>query len=225
MFDECGAVIPAYNPGEALTNVIEGVKRYIRSDLIVVIDDGSTDGTDKRAVSAGVSLVRHEFNRGKGEALKSGFEYLISREGVEAIFTIDADGQHDPEEIPAFVEAFRAGRGDLLVGNRMSERIGMPLIRVLTNLVTSAVVSALARCRIEDSQSGYRLISTEVIRKIDLVTSRYETESEILIKSSRIGAKISAVPIRTIYGSEESTINPFRDTVRFFVLVFRGLFW
>jgi len=107
----------------------------------------------------------------------------------------------------------------------MSERKGMPLVRVLTNIATSAVVSALARCRIEDSQSGYRLIRADVIRKIELVTSRYETESEILIKSSRVGARISAVPIRTIYGSEESTINPFRDTVRFFVLVFRGLFW
>lgn len=225
MFDECGAVIPAYNPGDALPPVLEGVKRFIRPDRIVVVDDGSADGTALVAESTGVSLVRHESNRGKGEALKSGFEYLLTKREIEAIFTIDADGQHDPAEIPAFVEAFRAGRGELLVGNRMSERAGMPLIRVLTNIVTSAVVSALARCRIEDSQSGYRLISTEVIRKIDLVTSRYETESEILIKSSRIGAKISSVPIRTIYGSEESTINPFRDTVRFFVLVFRGLFW
>jgi glycosyltransferase involved in cell wall biosynthesis len=225
MFDECGAVIPAYNPGDALLPVLEGVRRYIRPDHIVVVDDGSVDGTARRAESAGVSLVRHGSNRGKGEALKSGFEYLLALSEIDAIFTIDADGQHDPEEIPAFIEAYRAGRGEVLVGNRMSERIGMPLIRVLTNIVTSAVVSALARRRIEDSQSGYRLISAEVIRKIDLVTSRYETESEILIKSSRIGAKIASVPIRTIYGSEESTINPFRDTVRFFVLVFRGLFW
>lgn len=225
MFEECGVVIPAYNPGEALTSVLEGVKRYIRPDHIVVVDDGSRDDTAERSESAGVRLIRHDVNMGKGEALKSGFRYLLSLMEVEAIFTIDADGQHDPEEIPAFVEAFRAGRGDLLVGNRMSEREGMPLIRVLTNIVTSAVVSALARCRIEDSQSGYRLIRTDIIRKINLVTSRYETESEILIKSSRAGAAISTVPIRTIYGSEESTINPFRDTVRFFVLVFRGLFW
>ena len=86
-------------------------------------------------------------------------------------------------------------------------------------------MSALARRRIEDSQSGYRLIGADILRRIDLVTSRYETESEILIKASRIGARISSVPIRTIYGGEESTIHPFRDTVRFFVLVFRGLFW
>lgn len=225
MFDECGAVVPAYNPGESLSSVLEGVKRYIRPYHIVVVDDGSEDDTARMAESAGVLLIRHTVNRGKGEALKSGFGHLLALRKVDAIFTIDADGQHDPEEIPAFVDAFRTGRGDLLVGNRMSERKGMPLIRVLTNIATSAVVSALARCRIEDSQSGYRLIRADVIRKIELVTSRYETESEILIKSSRIGARISAVPIRTIYGSEESTINPFRDTVRFFVLVFRGLFW
>ena len=225
MYDECGVVVPAYNPGETLVSVLEGVKRHIRPDHIVVVDDGSEDGTSERAESAGVRLIRHEVNRGKGEALKSGFEYLLTLREIKAIFTIDADGQHDPEEIPAFVTAFRARRGDLLVGNRMSEREGMPLIRVLTNIVTSAVVSAIARCRIEDSQSGYRLIRADLLRKIELVTSRYETESEILIKSSREGARISGVPIRTIYGSEESTINPFRDTVRFFVLVFRGLFW
>lgn len=225
MYDEYGAVIPAYNPGEALTSVLEGVKKYIRPEHIVVIDDGSPDETSDRAESAGVRLIRHEVNRGKGEALKSGFDYLLDQGEVEAIFTIDADDQHDPDEIPAFVEAFRAGRGDLLVGNRMSEREGMPLIRVLTNIVTSSVVSALARCRIEDSQSGYRLIRADVIRRVELVTSRYETESEILIKSAKIGATISAVPIRTIYGTEESTIHPLRDTIRFFVLVFRGLFW
>jgi glycosyltransferase involved in cell wall biosynthesis len=225
MFDECGAVVPAYNPGEALVSVLAGVKKHIRPDHIVVVDDGSEDDTAQRAESAGVRLIRHEVNKGKGEALKSGFRYLLTLGEVDAIFTIDADGQHDPDEIPAFVDAFHAGRGDLLVGNRMGERVGMPLLRVLTNIVTSAVVSALARCRIEDSQSGYRLIRAEVIGKIDLVTSRYETESEILIKSSRTGARISAVPIRTIYGNEESTIHPLRDTMRFFVLVFRGLFW
>lgn len=225
MYDNYGAVVPAYNPGDALAQLLEGVKSHIPADQIVVVDDGSVDGTMHRAEAAGVHLVRHETNRGKGEALKSGFEYLLSVEGIDAVFTIDADGQHDPEEIPLFVEAYRAGRGDLLVGNRMGERAGMPRIRVLTNIATSAVVSALARCRIEDSQSGYRLIRADVIRKIDLVTSRYETESEILIKSSRVGARISSIPIRTIYGSEESTIHPFRDTIRFFVLVFRGLFW
>ncbi len=225
MYDDFGAVIPAYNPGGTLSSVIEGVKRYLRADRIVVVDDGSADGTARLAEAAGVVLIRHAANRGKGEALKSGFKHLLGLEGVEAIFTIDADGQHDPEEIPLFVEAFRSGRGDLLVGNRMDERAGMPRIRVLTNIVTSAVVSALAGCRIEDSQSGYRLMRSDVLRRIDLVTSRYETESEILIKSSRVGATISSVPIRTIYGGEESTIHPFRDAVRFFVLVFRGLFW
>lgn len=225
MYDEFGAVIPAYNPGEALTCVLEGVRRYIHPEHIVVVDDGSFDETSEIAIAAGVGLVRHDVNRGKGEALKSGFAHLLDLGEIHAIFTIDADAQHDPDEIPSFVEAFRAGRGDLLVGNRMDERKGMPLIRVLTNIITSAVVSALARCRIEDSQSGYRLIRADVIRKVDLVTSRYETESEILIKSAKIGATIAAVPIRTIYGSEESTIHPLRDTARFFVLVFRGLFW
>jgi hypothetical protein len=94
-----------------------------------------------------------------------------------------------------------------------------------TNIVTSAVISIRAGCRIKDSQSGYRLIRAEVVRNVELVTERYETESEILIKAAHMGARISSVPVRTIYGTEQSTINPIADTFRFFVLVIRSIFW
>jgi glycosyltransferase involved in cell wall biosynthesis len=225
MFEEFGAVIPAFNAAEHLAPVLEGVKSHIAPDRIVVVDDGSVDDTSRIAESAGVLLVRHHENRGKGSALRSGFDHLMKKADLTAVFTIDADGQHAPEEMPSFVHAYRAGGGDILIGNRMKSRRRMPAVRVMTNIITSAVISMRAGCRIEDSQSGYRLIGTDVIRAIELVTSRYETESEILIKAARIGAKISSVPIRTIYAGEESKINPFADTVRFFVLVIRSLFW
>jgi glycosyltransferase involved in cell wall biosynthesis len=225
MFEEFGAVIPAFNSADRLAPVLEGVKAHLAPDRIVVVDDGSTDDTPRIAESAGVLLVRHPENRGKGSALRSGFDFLMKRADPVAIFTIDADGQHAPEQIPSFVEAYRAGKGDLLIGNRMKSKRGMPTIRILVNKFTSAVISMRAGCRIEDSQSGYRLIGADVVRSVKLVTSRYETESEILIKAARIGARISSVPIRTIYAGEKSRINPIVDTVRFFALVIRSLFW
>jgi glycosyltransferase involved in cell wall biosynthesis len=225
MFREFGAVIPAYNAGDSLEAVLAGVKRYLRTERIVVVDDGSTDDTSRIAESAGVVLIRHRKNRGKGSALRSGFAHLEAQTDIEAIFTIDADGQHDPDEIPSFVEAYCQGSGDLLVGDRMGSTADMPFIRIMTNIVTSAVISIRAGCRIKDSQSGYRLIRAEVVRNVELVTERYETESEILIKAAHMGARISSVPVRTIYGTEQSTINPIADTFRFFVLVIRSIFW
>jgi glycosyltransferase involved in cell wall biosynthesis len=225
MLEEYGVVVPAFNAADRLAAVLEGVKKHIPPDRIVVVDDGSTDDTSRIAESAGVLIVRHHENRGKGSALKSGFDHLMKGGGLAAIFTIDADGQHAPEEIPAFARAYRAGEGEILIGNRMKNTKGMPPLRVVVNMVTSALISIRAGCRIEDSQSGYRLIGTDVIRAVRLVTSRYETESEILIKAARIGARISSVPIRTIYAGEKSKIHPFADTVRFFALVIRSFFW
>ena len=97
----------------------------------------------------------------------------------------------------------------------------MPFIRLATNVVTSLIVSILSRQKITDSQTGYRLIKRKVLEKVDLVTSNYETESEILIKAGRKGFKVSEVPIRTIYGGESSSINRFTDTLRFIKLVIR----
>jgi len=101
----------------------------------------------------------------------------------------------------------------------------MPAMRKFTNRTTSAIISRIAGCKISDSQSGYRLISRRVLEKIELVTGRYDTESEILIKAGREGAKIESVPIKTIYADEVSSINPLRDTIRFLSLVIRSFFW
>jgi glycosyltransferase involved in cell wall biosynthesis len=225
MNDRFGAVIPAFNAGQSLQVVLEGVKKYIRPADIVVVDDGSADDTASVARRCGVTLISHTENRGKGEALKTGWSRLVMLGHIEAVFTIDADGQHDPDEIPSFIRAFDGGEKGIIIGNRMGGMEGMPFHRRMTNMFTSAVVSARAGTRIDDSQSGYRLIESGLLREIELETSRFETESEILMKAARRGARISSVPIRTIYADERSKINPVRDTIRFFVLVFRSLFW
>ncbi len=225
MREHFGAVIPACNEADHIGDVLAGVKRHIHPEQIVVVDDGSTDETAATAETAGVRVIRHPMRRGKGVALRTGFEYLITNTKIEAIFTIDADGQHAPEEMPAFMNRYEERRVDILIGNRMSHREGMPLIRVLTNLFTSRVISLRVGCRIEDSQSGYRLIRTSLLQELDFVTAHFDLESELLIKAGLRRAVIASVPIRTIYTHERSKINPFRDTVRFFLLVIRSFFW
>ena len=225
MQEAFGAVIPACNEQSHIGDVIAGVKRHIPASRIVVVDDGSKDQTAATATSAGVCVLTHEMNRGKGEALRTGFRYMLTQSGVEAIFTLDADGQHDPGEIPAFVDRYRERHIDILIGNRMSRTEGMPLIRMLTNRFTSRVISLRTGCTIEDSQSGYRLIRTSLLRSLDFVTAHFDLESELLIKAGLGGASIDSVPIRTIYMDERSKIDPFTDTVRFFMLVLRSLFW
>jgi glycosyltransferase involved in cell wall biosynthesis len=212
------AVIPAYNPGLELSRVLTAASAELGAAAVIVVDDGATDGSGARAQAAGVQLITHPVNRGKGAALRTGFAAALAQ-GAEWVFTLDADGQHDPEEMPAFLAAAATGGADLWIGDRMQNTIDMPWLRRLANRSTSSIISALAGQPISDSQSGYRLISARVLRAVDLYFDRFEAESEILVKASRAGFRIGAVPIRTIYGQERSTIHPVRDTVRFISLV------
>ncbi len=219
------AVIPAYNEAVHLAEVLRRLKTQLIPENIVVVDDGSTDGTIAVAKNGGVTVVEHGLNLGKGRALRDGFEYAKGIRGLNAVLTLDADGQHDPSEIVRFIERFEKTGEDIIIGDRMSDTRKMPFIRKMTNKATSWVISMRAGCRIRDSQSGYRLISTSILRRIELVTEHFETESEILIKAARKGARIGSVPVSTIYAMEESRINPWRDTMRFIKLVIKSCFW
>jgi glycosyltransferase involved in cell wall biosynthesis len=211
------AFIPAYNEAARIAEVVAHTRR--RVDEVVVIDDGSTDNTGTIAEQAGASVRRHEQNRGKGSAIVTSLDYFGRSDAEFAVF-LDADGQHDPEEIPKFVEAARAMNADVVVGTRMTETQAMPLVRRLTNRFTSWVTSRLARQTIPDSQCGFRLIRRLVLPDLELSSSHFETETEMLIQAGRAGHKIVSVPIRTIYGNADraSHIHPLRDTIRFFRL-------
>jgi glycosyltransferase involved in cell wall biosynthesis len=216
------ALIPAFNEA---ARVGEVVKRTIPLvSQVVVVDDGSADNTAEVASAAGATVLRHEQNRGKGAAIVTALEFFAKSDAEFAVF-LDADGQHDPEEIPKFVEAACAMSADIVVGTRMTETRDMPVVRKLTNQFTSWITSKLARQTIPDSQCGFRLIRRSVLPHAQLSSSRFETETEMLIQASRAGHKITNVPIRTIYGSaaRASHIHPLRDTVRFFKLV--GKYW
>jgi glycosyltransferase involved in cell wall biosynthesis len=200
--------------------VLDAAARQLGHGQILVVDDGATDESGALARAAGVQVITHEVNQGKGAALRTGFTAALAA-GAEWVFTLDADGQHDPAEMPAFLAAAAAGGADLWIGDRMQDTRDMPPLRRFANRSTSSIISWLAGQPIADSQSGYRLISARVLRSVDLRFDRFEAESEILIKASRAGFRIGSVPIRTIYGEEKSTIHPARDTLRFIGLVWK----
>ena len=190
----------------------------------MVVDDGSKDDTRAVAEKAGVVVVVHPENRGKGAAIRSGIA-RAQELGVPLAILLDADGQHSPDEIPAFVARQKETGADVVVGNRLENPANMPWLRKATNYVTSAVVSLLAGRRVADSQNGYRLIRLDHFKKFPLTTSRYEIESEMIIRAGRAGGKFASVPIETIYAGEASFINPWVDTMRFLRMVGKSFFW
>lgn len=215
-----GAILPAFNAAHHLPALLSELRARHPALRVLVVDDGSGDGTAAVAAAQGAEVIRHEVNRGKGAALATGHRWALDN-GLAWVYTMDADGQHLPAEMGRFLEAALARGWDVVVGSRMDATAGMPWVRKATNRFTSAVVSRLAGCRIPDSQCGFRLFRVPPLAGLELVTSRYDTESEILVRLAWRGCRIGAVPISTVYGEERSSIRPLRDTVRFFRLAAR----
>lgn len=205
-------IIPCYNAEKYIRKVVNDIKKYNKH--ILVVDDGSIDNSYAIVKGVeGIKVIRHEKNRGKGAALKTGFRYAL-KNNFDAVMTVDADGQHKPSDIHNFLMNFDCA--DILIGNRMYNRRNMPLRRVLSNTISSYLVSKICKQKINDSQSGYRLIKSKILKNIDLELDDYQLETEILLKASKKGFKIKEIPIETIYGEEVSHINPFLVTLRFF---------
>lgn len=213
-------VIPTYNESRTIADIVQKIKGQGLD--VLVIDDGSTDGTGSIAKNSGAIVLRNETNEGKGASLILGFYYALNK-NFDAVITMDGDGQHLPEEILFFLKAAAYSNSSIIIGNRMSENKNMPLVRILTNRFMSWLISKIIRQQIPDTQCGFRLIKRDVLEKLCLVTSRYETETELLIKSSRLGFKIESIPIKTIYSAEKSQIQPLRDTFRFFKFILNEL--
>jgi glycosyltransferase involved in cell wall biosynthesis len=214
-------LIPAFNAAATLPELLSRLLVLVPSERICVIDDGSTDGTGSAAESVSVRVLRHTSNRGKGAALKTGFQFLRTLVQFDAAVTMDADLQHLPEEVPLFFAA-RSQRGaQLVIGARQRKNSAMPLHRRASNSITSFLVSARTGQDILDSQSGFRLIGREVIESIELEADGYEMETELLLKAARKGFRIEFVPISTIYGKERSHMTHWFTTKRFLQLLLR----
>jgi glycosyltransferase involved in cell wall biosynthesis len=209
------ALIPAFNEVRHITDVVRGALKYVP---VIVIDDGSKDGTAAAAALAGVKVLAHSVNRGKGVALNTGFDYAVAHK-VDAAITLDADGQHDPDEIPLFIDAFRSGKGDLIIGQRTFAQ--MPRVRQAANRIGTWLLSQAMGQPVPDNQSGYRLLSKPVMQVARPTSTRFEAEVEILLRAEMAGFRIGWVPIRTIYADEVSHFRPTQDVPLFLKMVWR----
>ncbi len=214
-------IIPAYNEEKNIGEVIRKCKKHI--DQIIVVDDGSRDNTLQIAKAMNVITLVNEKNKGKTETLRRGFCKGLE-EGGEIFLLIDGDGQHNPDEIPLFLEKIQEGF-DLVIGARKFDNKIMPKIRILANSISSYLVSLICGIRIEDSQSGYRAVRREVLEKINLTSNRFQVDTEMIIKAAKYGFHICSVPIETIYHSEaKSKINQIVDPIKFVLLLFELAF-
>jgi glycosyltransferase involved in cell wall biosynthesis len=204
------ALIPGYQEGLRIAAVVEGARRYLP---VIVVDDGSTDDTAAQAESVGATVLVQRPNAGKGAALRAGFRHALQH-GAAAVVTLDADGQHDPSEIPAFLAAFEATGAELIIGRR--DFGSMPAIRRLSNTLGGWVFSAAVGRRVADNQSGYRLIGRRLMTALlDSNEPGFEFEVEMIARCIAAGLPIADVPIRTIYAGEPSHIRPWRHFTEF----------
>ena len=218
---EVAALIPAYNSADTVGKVVEGTMKYV-SDVFVV-NDGSDDDTGGVAEASGAFVINHESRQGKGGALRTGFAFLIEK-GYGAVLTLDADLQHETDDIPKLIERYREGDIDIVIGSRMASSENIPKYRLIPNLVGNFFISKASGKEIMDSQSGMRIYSTKLLKKITLTTKKYNTESEAIIKAGKAGFNFAFVPIKAIYAENQVTFfRPVRDTFLICMVYLRSL--
>jgi glycosyltransferase involved in cell wall biosynthesis len=210
------ALIPGFNEAPRIGAVVEAARARLP---VIVVDDGSSDGTAEAARTAGATVIEQRPNQGKGAALRAGFRRALD-DGAEAILTLDADGQHDPAEIPAFLAAGAVEpRPDLVIGRRNFR--AMPAVRRLSNVIGGRAFSWAVGREIPDNQSGYRLVSRR-LAEATLASDEpgFAFEVEQITSCIRMGGTIAWVPIRTIYAGAPSHIRPLAH-LREFVRIVR----
>lgn len=217
MLNPC-VLIPSYNEARTIGGIVKALKaRGLKS---YVVDDGSTDGTGAIAEAEGAVVISHQRNKGKGASIRDGCARIL-RDGFGALIIMDGDGQHRIEDIGRFLKKAEEPGASMVIGNRMGDISSMPYIRILVNRFMSWAISRISGQAVQDTQCGFRLIKAEVLEAMKLESSNYEIESEMIIAAAKKGYKIESVPIETVYKNEMSRINPFFDTIRFFLLLIK----
>ena len=221
-------VIPAYNEAKTIRDIALRVCRF--ADLVVIVDDGSQDGTVQALQGLPIAILSNGSNAGKGESLRRGACYALDK-GVDFVITLDGDGQHCPEDIPLLLNAQSAHPEAIVIAARLRDRRAAPALRRFANGFADFWISWAAGHRVRDSQSGFRLYPAAVFRGSATTTSGFAFESEILIDASRAGVYTVSVPIDTIYNkqSRPSHYRPATDTLRIvrmvaWKLLCRGLY-
>ncbi len=211
LFAPC-ALVPAYRAEATVGAVVRGTLRHV--PRVLVVDDGSPDRTSEAAREAGAEVLRLDVNGGKGTALRAGLDRLLARGDPALAPThvafLDADGQHDPDDLPRLLEAARAG-DPFVIGSRMEDAESIPAYRHRTNEIGSRILSRMTGLEIEDAQSGYRVVASDLLRRLSLNARGYIIETEMLLKAAPHLRRFGHVRVRAIYGGP-SHYRPFRDT-------------
>jgi len=219
--DARGAIaIPAFEAAASVGDVVRRARPF--ASEVLVVDDGSADGTARAAEAAGARVLRHERNLGKGRALRTAFRDLFAA-GHECVVTIDADGQHLPEQTPALLARFDEGF-DLVVGDRTHLFEGMHAVRRTSNACSSWVISAVAGRTLPDVQCGFRVYGRRMIEAIGFPETRFEAESAAMVRAVRYGFRVGWVPIDLgfVDGRTTSHYRPWIDSVRIAIAVTRA---
>jgi len=201
------AGIPAYNEEKYIGTIVLKTRDY--ADEIIVVDDGSTDATSRVARNANATVIRHEENRGKGAAIQS-LLVEVRQRNPDILVLIDADSQHNPDEIPKLIEPIASDGFDLVIGSRQTQRGNIPIYRQIGQRILSYLSHILSRQRVIDSECGFRALSAKAIAELKLSQNGFAIETEMIATAVKKGLKITEVPVSAIYVRDASTLNPIR---------------
>lgn len=197
MTDRVACVIPAYQAAHTLPRVLRQVRSTLPTARVIVVDDGSHDGTSTVSKDLADWTIRLSGNCGKGAALRAGFDEIL-RSDDDIALTLDADGQHDPAYAPSLLTVLEAC--DVVIGGRSRAGSAMPLRRRMTNAMASMAIARVTGIRLQDTQSGYRAIRREVLERVRARGDRYEFETDFLIRAARAGFRVRNASVPTVYG-------------------------
>lgn len=217
------ALVPAYNAAASIADVVQGTGAVLTP--VVVVDDGSSDDTAARAEAAGAVVVRQPVNRGKGAALVTGLRHL-AEQGITHALTLDADGQHLPSQLPVLLAASAAAPEAIVVGVRKKEGHTIRGINRFGNWVADRLMKAIAGQPLPDTQSGFRVYPVAHTLALGTEGTRYEFETEVLLRAARAGMPLVGVPVEVFYPPVDERVShyrPWRDTLRIIGIVLRVL--
>ncbi len=218
-------IIPLYQNANTIGLLIKEIRTYLPEVFVFIVDDGSTDNPAREIKSSrNIVLLRHSENRGKGAALKTGLQKALTQGFQSAIF-MDSDLQHPPCLLPKFIQKHSHQKVDFILGRRYFKPGIMPGHRILSNLITSLLISIRVNKRVHDSQCGYRLINLQGINPADYTARGFQFESEFIIKALLQDKTYTDLKIPTIYNKSMSSINNLMDTFRFLGLFIKSYLW